>query len=112
MPLATIVGIESRDYVAKGTGEIKNMTVIHYTYKLNGKGMTGVGAESVFVDIERYDPPKDLGAVYMVDKDKRGFLSNLELVKPADSPGTAAPGAKEPADNKYVDNKLLSGARA
>lgn len=85
MPIGTIVGIRKNNYVKKDTGELKTSTVIHYTYKSSEKGMVGIGADSVFVDVERFDPPTDIGSVYLIEKED-GFLRNLEKLGDAPKP--------------------------
>lgn len=81
MPIGKIVGIEHRNYTDKQTGEYKSNRVIHYTHKLNAKGDEGIGAGSVYVDVEKYDIPLEMGSFVLVEKNNSGFLSNLELIQ-------------------------------
>jgi hypothetical protein len=79
MPIVKIVGIDSREYVKKETGELKNTTIVHYTYSFNEmeKGKTGMGADNVFFDIERNKLP-EIDGVYLLEKDKKGYLDYIQ----------------------------------
>jgi len=81
MPIGTIVGIDSRDYIRKDTGELKNTTIIHYTHKLQNEKAVGLGAGNVLVNKERYNTPLHIGGVYLIEKGEKGFLESLEMLE-------------------------------
>jgi hypothetical protein len=83
MPIGTIIGVNTRGGVKKGTGEVWSSTNLHYTYSVKEKGMVGIGADNVRVDLEKFEIDKpEIGSKWLIEKDGNGFLENIEFISP------------------------------
>lgn len=75
----TVVGKEYVSGTSKRTGKAFASNVAYVTHKKNG--INGVAVDSVWLDPDQY--PLDtiqVGKVYDVDRDNRGFLLSFDLV--------------------------------
>lgn len=76
----TIVGKEHVSGTGRKSGKAFDNTIAHVTYKKNG--VEGQNVESIWLDAKTY-PASDIqiGKVYNVDRDSRGYVCAFELVE-------------------------------